>query len=187
MLQEHQLYAKFSKCDFYKPHIKYLGHIIFETGIAVDSKKIKAIKDWPSPTSVNDIRSFLGLAEYYRNFIGNFLRIACPVTTLQKKENKFLWTTTCKEIFQNIKHLLTIASILQIAYPDGDFVFCMDASKEGFGGVLLHNDPAICYESQNLKEHEKNYPMFDLALAAIIHALKMWRHYLMGRKFLPMR
>ena len=65
VLREHQLYAKFSKCDFYKPHIKYLGHIISETGIAVDSKKIKAIKDWPSPTSVNDIRSFLGLAEYY--------------------------------------------------------------------------------------------------------------------------
>ena len=71
VLREHQLYAKFSKCDFYKPQIEYLGHVISETGIAVDSKKIKSIKDWPTPTSVTNIRSFLGLARYYRKFIEN--------------------------------------------------------------------------------------------------------------------
>ena len=134
--------------------------------------------------SITDITSFLGLAGYYWKLIENFLRITCPMTALQKKANKFLWTTKCEESFQNLKKLLMTTLILRIVNPDGDFVFCMDASKEGFGGVLLHNDPAICYESQNLKEHEKNYPMFDLASAAIIHALKMWRHYLLGRKFL---
>ena len=74
--------------------------------------------------------------------------------------------------------------VLRIANPDEDFVVCTDSSKEGLGGVLLQNDHAIYYESQKLKKHEKNYPTHDLELAAIIHALKMWRHYLMGRKFL---
>jgi len=76
------------------------------------------------------------------------------------------------------------APVLRITDPDGDFVVCTDASKEGLGGFLLQNDLVICYESQKLKEHEQNYPMHDLELVAIIHALNMWRHYLMGRKFL---
>ena len=76
------------------------------------------------------------------------------------------------------------APVLHIADPDGDFVVCTDAIKEGLGGVLLENDPVIYYELQKLKEHEKNYPTNDLELASIIHALKLWRHYLMGRKFL---
>ena len=82
VLQEHRLYANFSKCDFYKPQIQYLGHIISEKGIDVDLEKIKAKEDWPTPTSVTDIRSFLGLAGYYKKLIENFLRISCPMTTL---------------------------------------------------------------------------------------------------------
>ena len=77
-----------------------------------------------------------------------------------------------------------ITSVLRIADPDGDFVVCTDASKEGLGGVLLQNDHAICYESWKLIDHEHNYPTRDLELATIIHALKMWRHYLMGKKFI---
>ena len=106
------------------------------------------------------------------------------MTTLQKKENKFLWTTKCEEFFQNIKQLLTTASILQIVDLDGDFIVCTDASKEGLGGVLMENDCSICYKSWKLKEHEQNYPTHELELAAIIHTLKMWRNYLMGKKFL---
>ena len=96
----------------------------------MDPKKIKSIEDWPTPTSVTNIRSFLGLSIYYRKFIGNFSRIACPMTALQKKENKFLWTTKCKEGFQNINHILMTRPILRITNPNGDFVVCMDARKE---------------------------------------------------------
>ena len=135
-------------------------------------------------TSATNIRSFLGLAGYYWNFIENFSRIAFPVTDLHKKENKFLWTNKCEESFQKLKQLLMTAPVLQIADPDGDFVVCTDARKEGLRGVLLQNDHAICYESRKLKEHEKNYPTHDIELASIIHALRMWRHYLMGRKLL---
>ena len=106
------------------------------------------------------------------------------MTTLQKKENKFLWIEKCEESFQKLKQLLMTVPTLHIVDPDGDFVVCMDGSKEGLIGALLKNDHVIYYESWKLKEHEKNYPMHDIEIAAIIHALKMWRHYLMGRKFL---
>ena len=106
------------------------------------------------------------------------------MTTLQKKANKFLWTTKCEESFPKLKYLLMTAPILRITDPDGDFIVCTDASKEGLGGVLLQNDHTVCYELRKLKEHEKNYPAHDIELAAIIHALKMWRNYLMGRNFL---
>ena len=100
VLWEHHLYTKFHKCYFYKPQIHYLGHIISETGIAVDPEKIRAIEDWPTLTSVTDIRSFFGLARYYRNFIENFSRITFPMTTVQKKASKLLWIAKCKESFQ---------------------------------------------------------------------------------------
>ena len=141
----------------------------------MDPENIKASEDWPTPTSVTDIISFLGLAGYYQKFIENFSRISCPITALQKKENKFLWMSKCEEIFKNIKQLLTTTLILWIADPCGDFIICMDASEEGLKGVLLQNDYAICYESWKLKEHEEKYPTHDPELEAIIHALNIWR------------
>ena len=89
----------------------------------MDPEKIRAIRDWPTPTSVTDIRSFLGLAEYYRKFINNFSRIACPMTALQNKGNKFLWTTKCEEIFQKLKQFLMTAMILRIVDPMGISLF----------------------------------------------------------------
>ena len=139
----------------------------------MDPEKSWAINDWTIKTSVIDIRSFLGLAGYYRKFIENFLRIAYPMMALQKKENKFLWIDKCEEIFQKLKQLLMTTPVLRIADPDGDFVVCTDASMEGLGWVLLQNDHVIYYESRKLKEHEQNYPMHNLELVAIIHALKM--------------
>ena len=112
VLREHQIYTKLSQSYFYKPWIQYLGHLTFDKGIYVDLEKVKAIKDQDTATSVTDIRFFLGLSGYYPNLINNFLTISCPMTTFQNKEHKFSWTTKCEEIFQNLKHLLTIAPIL---------------------------------------------------------------------------
>ena len=114
-----------------------MGHIISKTGIVVDLENIKAIEYCPTPTTVTDIRSFLGLAGYYQNFIENFLRIACHINTLQKKENRFLCTTKWEESFQNLKQLLTTTSILWIADLDGNFIVFIDASKERLKGNLL--------------------------------------------------
>jgi hypothetical protein len=89
VLREHQLYAKLSKCSFYQKEIHYLGHIISEDGIAVDPEKIEAIREWSAPKNVTEVRSFMGLASYYRRFISGFLRITHPITCLQRKEKKF--------------------------------------------------------------------------------------------------
>jgi hypothetical protein len=104
---------------------------------------------------------------------------------LQRKEKKFQWTEECERSFQLLKKLLTIAPIPRIADPNEDFVVCIDACKKGLGGILIQDGFVICYESRKLKDHEKNYATHDLELAAIVHALKKWRHYLMGKGFEP--
>jgi hypothetical protein len=125
----------------------------------------------------------MGLAGYYKRFIVGFSKIARPITSLQKKGTKFEWTLKCEKNFNLLKELLTSAPVLKIVDPNERFLVCTDTCKEGIGGVLMQNGHVIGYESRNLKEHERNYATHDLELAAIVHALRMWRHYLMGKKF----
>jgi hypothetical protein len=132
---------------------------------------------------VTKVISFMGLAGYYRRFIERFSKIAHPITSLQNKGVKFQWTLDCEKSFQHLKQLLTSAPILRIADPNEYFIVCIDACKEGLGGVLSQNGFVICYESRKLKEHERHYATHDLELAAIVHALRKWRHYLMGKSF----
>jgi hypothetical protein len=185
-LREHKLYAKFSKCEFFKKQVHYLCHVITEEGVAVDPNKIKAIMDWPTPKDVADIRSFMGLEFYYRRFIKGFSKIGYPITSLQKKCVKFVWTTEYEENFQQLKHLLTIAHVMKIADPNTDFLVCTNSCMEGLRGVLMQKGHVILYESIKLNEHEANYVTHELELVAIVHAMKMWRHYLLGRIFLLM-
>jgi hypothetical protein len=185
VLREHQLYANFSKCDFFQKQVHYLGHVISK-GVVVDPEKIKSIMDWPTPKYVSDIRSFMGLAGYCRGFIKGFSKIVLPITSLQKKGVKFIWTSECEERFQQLKYLLTNAHVLNIADPKKEFLVCTDAFKEGLGEVLMQEGHVICYKSRKLNENGINYVTHDLELAAIVHALKTWRHYLLGRRFLLM-
>jgi hypothetical protein len=140
--------------------------------------------EWRIPKDVTDIWSFMGITGYYRRFIEGFSKIDYPITSLQKKGTKFHWSQKCQDSFNKLKELLTSTPILKVADPDKDFTVCVDASKEGLGGVLTQEGYVIFYETRKLKEHERNYVTHDLELAAVIHALKMWRHYIMGRKFL---
>jgi hypothetical protein len=160
-----------------------LGCIISVAGIEFDPKKIEAIRVWIVPKNVTEVGSFMGLFSYYRRFIKGFSKIASPITSLQNKGVKFEWTSKCEESFQQLKGILTSAPILKIADPNEYFFVCTDACKEGLGGVLSQRDHVVCYESRKLKEHERNYATHDLELAVIVHALKMWRNYLMGNKF----
>jgi hypothetical protein len=132
---------------------------------------------------VSDVRYFIGLDGYYRRFIVGFSKISHPITSLQKKGTKFEWTLKCENNFNLLKELLTSAPVLNIVNPNESFVVCTYTCKEGLGGVLMQNGHVIGYESIKIKEHERNYATHDLELVAIVHALSMWRHYLMGKKF----
>jgi hypothetical protein len=186
VLRENHLYANLSKCDFFQKQVHYLGHVISKEGVALDPDKIGSTMEWPTPKDVSDIRSFMGLAGYYRRFIKGFSNIGCPITALQKKGFKFVWTSKYEEIFWELKYLLTHAPVLKIADPNNDFLVCTYACKEGLGGFLMQEGRVIFYASRKLNEHEINYVTHDLELAAIVHALKMWRHYLLGRRFVLM-
>ncbi|KAJ9566000.1 hypothetical protein OSB04_001966 [Centaurea solstitialis] len=182
VLRDEKLYAKFSKCEFWLHEVQFLGHVVSRDGIKVDPAKIEAMMSWKSPTNPSEIRSFLGLAGYYRRFIQDFSKIASSLTVLTKKNAKFLWTDKQEEAFQILKKKLCQAPILSL--PDGteDFVVYSDASKMGLGCVLMQRGKVISYASRQLKDHEKNYPVHDLELAAVVFALKLWRHYLYGTK-----
>jgi hypothetical protein len=176
----HRLYAKLSKCEFWLKEIKFLGHTISQEGISVDPEKVQEVMDWKPPTTVRQIRSFLGLAGYYRRFIPDFSRIAKPMTKLLKKGVKYDWSQKCEDAFHALKQHLTTAPVL--AQPDNTKpfeVYC-DASGTGLGCVLMQENRVIAYASRALRPHEQNYPTHDLELAAVVHALKIWRHYLMG-------
>ncbi|KAH9299498.1 hypothetical protein KI387_031180, partial [Taxus chinensis] len=120
---------------------------------------------------------------YYGKFVKDFSKIAAPITSLQKKDKKFVWTDKCESAFKNLKEQLTTTPILTVPDPNGNFMVVTDASGEGLGGILLQNNHVIAYESRKLKLHEQNYAPHDLELVAIVHALQMWRHYLLGKPF----
>ncbi|GJS56722.1 putative reverse transcriptase domain-containing protein [Tanacetum coccineum] len=182
LLKKEELYAKFSKCEFWIPKVQFLGHVIDSKGIHVDPAKIESIKDWASPKSPTEIRQFLGLAGYYRRFIEGFSKIAKPMTKLTQKKVKFVWGDKQEAAFQLLKQKLCSAPILALPEGSEDFIAYCDASKKGLGAVLMQREKVIAYASRQLKIHEKNYTTHDLELGAVVFALKIWRHYLYGTK-----
>ncbi|KAK8916912.1 hypothetical protein KSP39_PZI022412 [Platanthera zijinensis] len=179
-LKCHALYAKFSKCEFWLREVAFLGHVITGHGLSVDPAKVEAIINWPRPTTVTEIRSFLGLASYYRKFVNGFSAIALPLTKLTRKNALFLWTKECQEAFDELKTRLTTAPVLVMPCGIEGFQIYSDASLKGLGCVLMQNGKVVAYASRQLKDSERNYPTHDLELAAVIFALKIWRHYLYG-------
>jgi len=183
ILKEKKLQAKLSKCEFWLEKVKLLGHVISNKGVLMDPTKVEAVLQWEPPKTVTEIRSFLGLAGYYRRFIEGFSKIALPLTRLRKKGQAFVWKEKCENSFQELKKRLITSSILALPNPIGHFVIFCDASKMGLGCVLRQDRRAVAYASRQLRTHEKNYPTHDLELVAIIFALKIWRHYVYGGKF----
>ncbi|KAG8483000.1 hypothetical protein CXB51_021861 [Gossypium anomalum] len=160
VLREKELYAKFSKCEFWLREVTCLGHVVSAEGIKVDPRKIEAILEWKLPRSVSEIQSFLGLAGYYRRFVEGFSVVAAPLTKLIRKGVPFVWTEKQQEAFEKLKKVLTEAPVL-IQPESGKILLCK----------------VVAYASRQLKPHEGNYPTHDLELAAVIFALKIWRHY----------
>ncbi|KAJ0832489.1 putative nucleotidyltransferase, Ribonuclease H [Helianthus annuus] len=179
-LRQEKLYAKFSKCDFWLEKVAFLGHIVSAEGITMDPSKVEAITKWPRPTSVTEVRSFLGLAGYYRRFVEGFSILALPLTQLLRKGVKFTWNDDREKSFEALKQKLVSAPILTLPSGTGGFDIYSDASKKGLGCVLMQHGKVIAYASRQLKPYEVNYPTHDLELAAVVFALKIWRHYLYG-------
>ena len=181
-LREKKLYAKLSKCDFWLKEVSFLGHIVSAEGIRVDPAKIEAVVNWKSPQNVIEVRSFLGLAGYYRIFVRGFSVIASPLTKLLRKGIKFDWTNKCQNSFEQLKGMLVEAPVLTQPTPGKEYTLYSDASCIGLGCVLMQDWKVVAYASRQLKPHEQNYPTHDLELAAVVFALKIWRHYLYGEK-----
>jgi ribonuclease HI len=181
-LRQQKLYAKFSKYEFWMEKVAFLGHVLSAEGIAVDPSKVESVTKWEQPLNVIDVRSFLGLVGYYQRFIENFFKIAKPMTELLKNNTKFEWSEACEKSFQELKKRLTTAPVLTLPDTKKDFLVYCDASKQGLGCVLMQEGKVVAYASRQLKKHEENYPTHDLELAAVVHALKICRHYLIGNR-----
>ncbi|GKB91628.1 putative reverse transcriptase domain-containing protein, partial [Tanacetum coccineum] len=179
LLKKEELYAKFSKCEFWIPKVQFLEHVIDSQDIYVDPAKIESIKYWASPKLPTKIRQFLGLAGYYLRFIEGFLKIAKPITKLTQKK-VFEWGDKQETSFQLLKQKLCRAPILALHEGSEDFIVYCDALMKGLGVVLMQREKVIAYASRQLKIHEKNYTTHDLELRAVVFALKIWRHYLYG-------
>jgi hypothetical protein len=181
-LRENRLYGKLSKCEFWMKQVASFGHIILKGGISVDPSKVQDVLSWNVPTCVSDIRSFHGLAGYHRRFIEGFSKISKPMTELLEKDKKFEWTSACKASFQELKKRLTTTLILVMPDMEKSFSIYYDASGQGLGCVLMQDGHVIVYASRQLRKHKAHYPTHDLELAVVVHALKIWRHYLMGKR-----
>ncbi|KAA3483558.1 DNA/RNA polymerases superfamily protein [Gossypium australe] len=182
VLRKEQLYAKFSKCEFWLREVTFLGHVVSAEGIRVDPRKVEAVLEWKPPRSVAEIRSFLGLAGYYRRFVERFSLIAAPLTKLLRKGVPFVWSEKQQESFDKLRKILTEAPVLVQPEAGKLFTVYCDASHNGLGCVLMQEGKVVAYASRQLRPHEVNYPTHDLELAAVVFALKIWRHYLYGEK-----
>ena len=182
ILRKEQLYAKLSKCEFWLTEVSFLGHIVSKEGIQVDPKKIEVVVEWKPPRNVTEVRSFLGLVGYYRRFVKGFSMIVAPMTRLLEKNVKYEWSEKCQGSFEKLKAFLTEAPVLTQPTCGKEYVIYSDASLNGLRCVLMQEGKVVAYASRQLKPHEKNYPTHDLELAAIVFALKIWRHYLYGEK-----
>ncbi|WVZ70892.1 hypothetical protein U9M48_019521 [Paspalum notatum var. saurae] len=162
--------------------VPFFGHILSKGGIAVDPRKISAITNWEVPQTPKEVRGFLGLAGYYRRFIENFSQTVKPMTSLLEKDAVFKWTADRQAAFDELKRRLTTAPVLTLPDQQKKFTVYCDASRDGLGRVLMQEGKVVAYGSRQLRKHEVNYLTHDLELAAVVYALKIWRHYLFGQR-----
>ena len=157
-LRDHKLYAKFIKCEFWLTEVKLLGHIVSGSGVSVDPEKVKAVMSWERPKLVFEIRSFLGLAGYYRRFIEDFSRLATLMTRWTQKGVKFEWNGLCEKAFQELKMRLTSAFIMIVPEQGQRYTVYCDVFKDGLGFVLMQSGRVVAYGSRQLKNHKQKLP-----------------------------
>jgi hypothetical protein len=187
VLREHQFYCKPSKCQFAKAELKYLGHIVGRHGLKVDPAKIEKVQNWPRPRTVTKVRSFLGLATYFRRFIQGFSALARPLHRLTQNDMAHLpevpWSAECEASFQALKTALTTAPVLKLPEYDKPFEIIVDASVHGIGAVLMQDGHPVAYESRKFSPAEYNYDTGEQEMAAVVHALQHFRCYVGTNRF----
>ena len=184
-LMDNDLYLKPRKCEFAQTKVEWLGMIIEMNRISMDTGKLKGIQDWPTPTTVKEVRGFLGFGNFYRWFIRHYSNIAKPLNDLTKKNQSFNWTAKCQQAFEELKRRFTEEPVLIMPDQTKPFQIECDASKYASGAVLTQNNGngnrhPCAFISKTFSETERNYEIYDHELLAIIRALKEWRHYIQG-------
>lgn len=187
-LRKYNLKLNAKKCNFLRKEVTYLGHIISTDGIRPDLSKIESVTKFPQPINKKQIKSFIGLASYYRKFIDNFSAIAQPLTDKLQKKVTFSWNAQCDNAFKTLKNALTTAPVLQYPEFERPFYLSVDASDFALGAVLSQkfngeNDLPIAYASRVLNSAERHYPTIKKECLAIIYAVRKFRPYIYGRKF----
>ncbi|WVZ80683.1 hypothetical protein U9M48_028140 [Paspalum notatum var. saurae] len=177
VLREEKLYGNIAKCTFCIDRVIFLGFVVSADGIQVDEEKVKAIKDWPTPVNVSQVRSFHGLASFYRRFVKDFSTLAAPLTNLTKKDVPFKWGHDEDLSFHTLKTKLCEAPLLQLPDFGKTIVIECDASGIGIGGVLLQEGKPVAYFSKKLNDPHLNYSVYDEELYALVRVLEVWQHY----------
>jgi hypothetical protein len=178
LLQQHELHLEQSKCLFAQKRLEFLGHVISAEGISTDPKKVAVISQWPIPTSVKEVRSFLGMVGYYRKFVPHFGIISKPLTSLLKKDNLFVWTKLADQSFRALKIALTQTPVLAIPNFAKPFTIETDASGGGVGAVLQQEGHPVAYISQALGPKNLGLSTYEKECLAILFAIEQWRPYL---------
>ena len=184
VLRTKKLYANLEKCTFCTNKVVFLGFVVSGQGVEVDESKVEAIKNWPTPINVSQVRSFHGLTGFYRCFVKNFSTIAAPLNELTKKGVEFVWGKSQENAFQELKKSLTLAPLLALPDFNKSFEIECDASGIGIGGVLMQEGKPISYFSEKLGGAQLNYPVYDKELYALVRVLETWQHYLWPKEFI---
>ena len=185
VLRQHKLYAKIEKCEFDKDEMTFVGYLVSKTGIGRDPAKVSAILEWPTPTSVKEVQSFLGFSNFYRKFILHYSALTSPLTSLTRKGVKFTWSQASDAAFRMLQQAFTSAPVLQHFQPELPLTIEADASDFALGCVLSQPSPdgilhPICFYSRKFTPAELNYPIYDKELLAVVEAFKQWRVYVEG-------
>ncbi|HVX00319.1 MAG TPA: reverse transcriptase domain-containing protein, partial [Candidatus Babeliaceae bacterium] len=187
LLRRNRLVANEKKCSFFQESVTFLGHVVSGDGLSMEQDKVKAIQDWPAPINVSGVRSFLGLAGYYRKFVKNFSDIASPLSELLQKTPRFEWKEAQQNAFDILKRAISSAPILIAPDDTKPYVVNTDASGYAVGAALSQDQgrglQPVAFMSKKMLPAERRYAVPEQELLAVICALKEWRHYLHGRKF----